>query len=72
MLLLRKSKDIDWLTIRNMCPCRGTYVPADCCFSKLGKKQPSVLVWYKEHGIIISSHVTCFRHDIAEKLIIWR
>ena len=38
MLLLRKSKDIDWLTIRNMCPCRGTCVPAVCCFSKLGTK----------------------------------
>jgi hypothetical protein len=34
------------------------------------KNQISVLVYYKSDIVIISSNVTCSRHDIAEKLFI--
>jgi hypothetical protein len=68
-VLRRKSKD--WLA-RNqdnqgdMSICRLLFKSASTT-----KIQLSVLVLYKVGLIFISSNVTCSRHDMTEKVLIW-
>ena len=61
-----------WLGIRIMYPSGATCIFADCCVSGLAHKGLSVFVYYKADNIIISSNVTCSRHDMAETLLFWR
>ena len=45
---------------------------AECSFNENTKKiQLSMLILYKVNIIIISSNVTCSRHDLAENLLTW-
>jgi hypothetical protein len=56
-----------------MCPSGATSLYAHCCFSELALSfQLSMLVWYKADLIIILFKISCFRHDIAGKLLSWR
>ena len=60
-----------WIGIRIICPGAATCLSEDCCFSQLALLIPKYLTcWSSKQHLIISSNITCSRHDIAETLLI--
>ena len=72
-----RSKSKDWLARKqnNVSECPSTTcLSADCCFSELALCKSNSACWSRTKRISSSSHwkLTCYRHDIAAKLLSWR
>ena len=60
--------NIGWLGSSIMCPNGVTFLPADCCFSKLALKKSNSVCWSRIKWTSSSSHwqLTYSRYNITE------